>query len=387
MAGRTGAIVLSVADVSGAVSTSDSRLSDAREWSAPTVTQADAEAGTATERRAWTVQRVWQAIAAWWAQSAAATKLAGIASGATANATDAQLRDRATHTGTQSVSTITGLGSLATQSGTFSGTSSGINTGDQTITLTGDVTGSGTGSIPATLSSTAVTAGSYGSASQVGTFTVDAKGRLTASGNISISIASTAISDATAVGRAVLSAVDQAAGRNAIGAGTSSVIVSSTTPAALGATASAGTSVDAARADHVHARSTYSDLGAIGDGLILVVSNKGETATAGTNYAEVPVPVPSGSFTLTAVRFGCHIDNTGSSSSTFNAYKRTAAGTKTSVLTGNATLASAASLVDASGTITGGTFSAGDRIGVDLVGVGTGAQGLFAQFIFTRSAT
>jgi hypothetical protein len=36
------------------------------------------------------------------------TKLNGIASGATANATDAALRDRATHTGTQAFSTITG---------------------------------------------------------------------------------------------------------------------------------------------------------------------------------------------------------------------------------------------------------------------------------------
>jgi hypothetical protein len=41
--------------------------------------------------------------------------------------------------------TTLGLGTLATQSGTFSGTSSGTNTGDQTISLTGDVTGSGTG--------------------------------------------------------------------------------------------------------------------------------------------------------------------------------------------------------------------------------------------------
>jgi hypothetical protein len=162
--------------------------------------------------------------------------------------------------------------------------------------------------------------------------------------------------------------------------------VSNAAPAALAATASAGTSTDAARADHAHARSTYAELGAIGDGLILVVSNRGETATASTNYAEVPVPVPSGSFALVGVRFGCHIDTTGSSSSTFNAYRRTAAGTKTSVLTGNATLASSASLVDASATITGGTFSAGDRVGVDLIGVGTGASGLFAQFIFTRSA-
>jgi hypothetical protein len=42
-------------------------------------------------------------------------------------------RNRSNHTGTQTVSTITGLGSLATQSGTFSGTSSGVNTGDETL--------------------------------------------------------------------------------------------------------------------------------------------------------------------------------------------------------------------------------------------------------------
>ena len=47
--------------------------------------------------------------------------------------------------------TTLGLGTLATQSGTFSGTSSGTNTGDQTITLTGEVTGSGTGSFAATI--------------------------------------------------------------------------------------------------------------------------------------------------------------------------------------------------------------------------------------------
>jgi hypothetical protein len=50
-----------------------------------------------------------------------------------------------------------GLGTLATQSGTFSGTSSGTNTGDQTIDLSGAVTGSGTGSITTTLSDNSVT--------------------------------------------------------------------------------------------------------------------------------------------------------------------------------------------------------------------------------------
>jgi hypothetical protein len=37
------------------------------------------------------------------------TKLDGVATGATANAADAALRDRATHTGTQAISTVTGL--------------------------------------------------------------------------------------------------------------------------------------------------------------------------------------------------------------------------------------------------------------------------------------
>jgi len=147
------------------IATNDSRLTDAREWTASTVTQAEAEAGTATTRRAWTAQRVFQAVAAWWAASADKTKLDGIqagaqvnvgtnlaqgtrtttavpvtsstgtgatlgaattslagvmtaadktkldgvATGATANASDAQLRDRATHTGSQAISTVSGL--------------------------------------------------------------------------------------------------------------------------------------------------------------------------------------------------------------------------------------------------------------------------------------
>jgi hypothetical protein len=97
-----------------AIQPGNAALSDAREWSAATVSQAEAEAGSLTSRRAFTPQRVFQAVAAWWAGSEFATKLAGIASGATANASDAQLRDRATHTGTQAVGTITGLGTAAT---------------------------------------------------------------------------------------------------------------------------------------------------------------------------------------------------------------------------------------------------------------------------------
>lgn len=133
--------------------------------------------------------------------SADKTKLDSVAPGATANASDASLRDRSTHTGTQPASTITGLAAVAT-SGSASDLSagtlpaarfddtahgsraggalhaaatgstagfmtaadktkldaiSGTNTGDQTITLTGDVTGSGTGSFATTIANNAVT--------------------------------------------------------------------------------------------------------------------------------------------------------------------------------------------------------------------------------------
>ena len=50
----------------GKVNSTDPRLTDSREWSEATVTQAEAEAGTASSRRAWTAQRVRQAISAWW---------------------------------------------------------------------------------------------------------------------------------------------------------------------------------------------------------------------------------------------------------------------------------------------------------------------------------
>lgn len=54
------------------------------------------------------------------------------------------------------IRTTLGLGTLATQNGSFSGTSTGTNTGDQTIVLTGDVTGTGTGSFATTIADSAI---------------------------------------------------------------------------------------------------------------------------------------------------------------------------------------------------------------------------------------
>jgi hypothetical protein len=101
-----GAAALGVGTTAGTVAAGDdARLSDSREWNAATIEQAEAEAGTGTTRRAFTAQRVFQAIAAWWAASSAKTKLDGIETGAQVNVAtnityDAPTREVRSSTGT-----------------------------------------------------------------------------------------------------------------------------------------------------------------------------------------------------------------------------------------------------------------------------------------------
>jgi hypothetical protein len=72
------------------------------------------------------------------------TKLSGIATGATANETDANLKDRANHTGTQTASTIS---DFDTAVDARIDTSEGVGHGTGSVTLHNDVSDAGSGSI------------------------------------------------------------------------------------------------------------------------------------------------------------------------------------------------------------------------------------------------
>jgi hypothetical protein len=79
------------------------------------------------------------------------------------------------------------------------GTPQVITSGSDTLTISGGTglssTAGTTDTLTINLDNTSVTAGSYGNANTVATFTVDAQGRLTASGNTAISITSAGVSD------------------------------------------------------------------------------------------------------------------------------------------------------------------------------------------------
>jgi hypothetical protein len=275
------------------------------------------------------------------------TKLDSIASNATANASNAELRDRATHTGEQAISTVTGL---------------------QTA-----LDGKEAAGAAASAQSAAISAAE-----------TDATTKANAAQSAAISAAET---DATTKANAAQSAA-----------------IAASAPAAQGVTN--GNSHDHADGDGAQiAYSSLSGLPSLTDiatatpagGLSiqngnlvppetikLIVSDLGETGIAtGNSKSEVRI---DRAFVVLGVWWNCHPSAMASAgTSEARPYIRTgagttSAGTKTNLLTsaGNiASLAASVHTVDATSLISGGTYSgsAGDWLGVDIMSVGTGSSG------------
>lgn len=162
---------LSSNDFTTAEQTKLAGIEDGAQANAAAVSQAEAEDGTGTSLRSWTVQRVWQAIAAWWAASSMKTKLDGIATGATANSPDATLLARSNHTGTQAASTISDLAEVTQDmvgAMIVAGTNVTVSYNDVAGTLTISATGGGGGMTnPMTTAGDIITGGTSGAAQRL----------------------------------------------------------------------------------------------------------------------------------------------------------------------------------------------------------------------------
>lgn len=132
--------------------------------------------------------------------------------------------------------------------------------GGDTFTIVGGTgltsVASATDTLTLNLDNTAVTGGSYGSATAVSTFTVDAQGRLTAAGTANISVAASAITD-------FAEAAQDAIG-NALGTGltytdsTGAISVTANTYDAYGAASSAQSAAESTASGYVSSHSSTS---------------------------------------------------------------------------------------------------------------------------------
>jgi hypothetical protein len=123
-----------------------------------------------------------------------------VALGSSATATTKSAGDNSTSVATTAYvdNAVTGLSSSLVVAGDTANTT--VVVGTDTLTISGGTglsSAATTDTITINLDNTAVSAGSYGNAVSVGTFTVDAQGRLTSASNTAIAIPSTAVTDFT----------------------------------------------------------------------------------------------------------------------------------------------------------------------------------------------
>ena len=239
------------------------------------------------------------------------TKLAGIASGATANSADANLLDRANHTGTQAAGTITGLATVAT-TGAY-----------------GDLS-----SLPTLGTAAATDATAYATASE-GVTNGNSHDH---SGGDGAQIAYSSLS-----GLPTIPAPADAA------------------PQPLGATAAIGSSTDYAREDHVHQRDS--------DVIVIPVGDESTALTTGTGKIKFRMPFAA---TLLAVKASV---NTAPTDSTLivdiNEAGTSVLGTKLSIDAGELTSTTAASPA----TITDSSLADDAEISIDIDQIGSTVAG------------
>ena len=255
-------------------------------------------------------------------------KLNSIASNATANASNDELRDRATHTGEQAISTVTGL---------------------QTALDGKEAAGAAASAQSAAISAAATDATTKANAAQSAAIAASAPA---AQGVTNGNSHDHAGGDGAQIDYSSLS-------------GLPSLTATATATPAGGLSIQSGNLVP-------------------GEIIKLIVSDLGETGIAtGNSKREVRI---DRAFVVLGVWWNCHPSAMASAgTSEARPYIRTgagttSAGTKTNLLTsaGNiASLAASVHTVDATSLISGGTYSgsAGDWLGVDIMSVGTGSSG------------
>ncbi len=149
--------------------------------------------------------------------------------------------------------------------------------------------------------------------------------------------------------------------------------LSSAAPAALAATAAAGSSTDAARADHIHQRDA--------DVIVIPVGDESTALTAGPNKVRFRMPFPA---TLLAVRDSLNLAPTGSPLIVdLNEEGTSVLGTKLSIdatETSSTTAASAATITDSS-------LADNAEISIDIDQVGSTVAGAGLKvYMFVRRA-